>query len=251
VPGTEYTRVMSIERTPGTKMNFLIARRPGVSREELIVNWFATHMPAAAARQRQIAERNGSAPPRYVATLYDRVPSGEQVWDGVAQMWAAEAFPRAATPYGTEPTDTFQQKAMPYVGWPTTEYVVVDGELPVVPNSFGDPFPATRSGFLKVTTLLSLRTGADLDALREHWLDVHAPNVAGVLGEVGGFRYAISMSTEPDVDPYVGMAELYFPDKGALRDYLDRYESDGIEQYFDTDAQLFFHSSTEMIGIPG
>lgn len=241
----------TIRPTPGTKMQFLISRRPGVSREELMVNWFATHMPAAAAAQRKMAERNGTAPPRYVATLYDPVPSGEQVWDGVAQMWAAEAFPRETTPHGTEPRDTFQQKAMPYVGWPTTEYVIVDGELPVVPNEFGEPFPATRGGFLKVTTLLIARPDTDLDALRDHWLDVHAPNVASVMEQVGGFRYAISISDEPDVDPYVGMAEIYFPDKEALREHVARYESDGIERYFDTDAQLFFRSRTEMIGIPG
>lgn len=236
--------------TPGTKMQFLIARRPGVSREELMVNWFATHMPAAAERQRQMATRNGTPPPRYVATLYDAVPSGPQVWDGVAQMWAQAAFPREQTAYGTEPRDTFQQKAMPYASWPTTEYVIVDGKLAVTPNIFDEPFPATRSGFLKVTTLLTAQADVDLAALHEHWLDVHAPNVAGAMQQAGAFRYVVSLSDEPDVDPYVGMAELYFPDKNALKKYLSVYQSDGIEKYFDTDAQLHFRSQTEMIGIP-
>ncbi len=236
--------------TPGTKMQFLIARRPDVSREELAVNWFANHMPAAAERQRQMAARNGTATPRYVATLYDAVPTGPQVWDGVAQMWAHGPFPREQTPHGTEPRDMFQQKAQPYVGWPTTEYVIVDGELPVAPNPFGEPFPATRSGFLKVTTLLTAKPNADLASLHEHWLDVHAPNVAAFMAQAGAFRYVVSLSDEPGNDPYVGMAELYFPDKDALKQYVSLYQRDGIERYFDTAAQLNFRSQTEMIGIP-
>ena len=66
----------------------------------------------------------------------------------------------------------------------------------------------------------------------------------------GGFRYVLSLSDEPGADPYVGMAEIYFPNKEALRDHVANYESDGIEEYFDTDAQLFFRSTTEMVGIP-
>ncbi len=241
----------TISRTPGTKMQFLISRRPGVTRDELVVNWFANHMPAVIAGQHAMAAKNGTTPPRYIATLYDPVPAGEQVWDGVAQIWAAAPFPRSKTPNGTEPRDTFQQKAMPYVGWPTTEYVVVDGELPVVPNTLNDPFPATRSGFLKVTTLLTAKPDVDLDAMREHWLEIHAPNVASVMEKVGAFRYVISLSAEPEVDAYAGMAELYFPDKHALSEYLALYESDNVERFFDTDAQLYFRSQTEMIGIPG
>jgi len=241
---------MDIVATPGTKMQFLISRRPEATRDELIVNWFANHMTAAAERQRAVAAQNGAEPPRYIATLYNQVPSGEQVWDGVAQIWGDAPFARQAVANGVEPRDTFQQKAMPYVGWPTTEYVVVDGELPVTPNTFNEPFPCTRTGFLKVTTILTAKADADVGALFDHWLNVHAPNVAGVMNQVGATRYVISQSTEPDVDPYVGMAEMYFPDKTALRNYLNMYESDGIEQFVDSDAQLTFRSSTEMIGIP-
>ena len=241
---------MDVMATPGTKMQFLIGRRAGVTRDELVVNWFANHMPAVLARQKQMAAGTGAADPRYIATLYDPVPSGEQVWDGVAQIWTDAPFPREKTPHGTTPRDTFQQKAAPYVGWPTTEYVIVDGDLPLTPNDLNEPFPCTRSGFLKVTTILTAKAEADHRALTDHWLNVHAPNVAGVMDQVGAFRYVVSISDEPAVDPYVGMAELYFPDKAALRRYLELYESDGIEQYFDADARLIFRSTTEMVGIP-
>ena len=241
---------MDVIATPGTKMQFLIGRRPGVTRDELVVHWFANHMPAAMAGQKQMAASNGTPEPRYIATLYNSVPSGEQVWDGVAQIWTQAPFPREKTPHGATPRDTFQQKARPYVGWPTTEYVVVDGDLPFTPNDLNEPFPCTRTGFLKVTTILTAKADVDHQVLTDHWLNVHAPNVAGVMDQVGAFRYAVSISDEPAVDPYVGMAELYFPDKDALRGYLELYESDGIEQYFDDDARLIFRSTTEMIGIP-
>ncbi len=241
---------MDVKATPGTKMQFLISRRPGVTRDELVVNWFANHMPAALTRQKQMAASAGTPDPRYIATLYDPVPSGNQVWDGVAQIWTDAPFPREEAPHGTTPRDTFQQKAMPYVGWPTTEYVIVDGDLPLAPNDLNEPFPCTRSGFLKVTTILTAKAEADHRALVDHWLNVHAPNVAGVMGQVGGFRYVVSVSDEPAVDPYNGMAELYFPDKAALRRYAELYESDGIEQYLDADARLVFRSTTEMVGIP-
>ncbi|MEM9653181.1 MAG: EthD domain-containing protein [Actinomycetota bacterium] len=241
---------MDVTATPGTKMQFLISRRPGVTRDELAVNWFANHMPSVITRQQQMAARSGTADPRYIATLYNPVPTGDQVWDGVAQIWADAPFPREKTPHGTTPRDTFQQKAEPYVGWPTTEYVIVGGGLPLTPNDLNEPFPFTRSGFLKVTTLLTARADADHRALVDHWLNVHAPNVAGVMQQVGAFRYAVSISDEPTVDPYVGMAELYFPDKAALGRYLELYRSDGIEEYFDPDARLIFRSTTEMVGIP-
>jgi len=97
---------------------------------------------------------------------------------------------------------------------------------------------------------LTANPGTDHGALTDHWLNVHAPNVAGVMAQVGAFRYALSISQEPTVDPYVGMAELYFPDKDALRGYLELYKSDGIEEYFDNEARLIFRSNTEMVGIP-
>ena len=75
-------------------MQFLIGRRQGASRDELVANWFANHMPAVIAAQKQMAANNGTVEPRYIATLYSPVPSGEQVWDGVAQIWADAPFPR-------------------------------------------------------------------------------------------------------------------------------------------------------------
>jgi len=240
---------MTITATRGAKMQFLIRRRPEVTRDELVANWFANHMPDVIAGQSAAAKDGQPHASRYIASLFNPVPSGDQVWDGVAQLWFDAPMPRSTKARGSTPRDTFQQKAEPYWGWPTTEYVVVDGEIDLHPNTLNEPFPCTRSGFLKVTTLLVAKADTDHDALFDHWLNIHAPNVARVMEQVGATRYVISHSMEPDIDPYVGMAELYFPDKDSLRSYLKIYESDGIENFVDADAQLVFRSTTELVGI--
>lgn len=238
-----------ITPTSGTKMQVLIKRRAGVSREELIANWFANHMPDVIARENSRAERSVPHATGYTATIFEPDRRGEQSWDGVAQLWFDEAWPRAAEPHGTKPRDTFQQKAEPYVGWPTKEFVALDGALAGAPNTLNDPYPFTRSGFLKVTSLLTAKAGTDIEAFFTHWLDVHAPNVLSVLEQVGGIRYVINQSTEPDVDAYAGMAEIWLPDKSALRAYSERYESDGIEDFVDGDLSPILWSHTEFIGI--
>ena len=48
---------MSFEPTPGAKMQYLIRRRPEVSREDLVANWFANHMPDVISNQIRSQER--------------------------------------------------------------------------------------------------------------------------------------------------------------------------------------------------
>jgi hypothetical protein len=236
--------------TPGAKMQYLIRRRPATSREELVAHWFAHHMPLVIARQQDQAARGRSHARRYIATLFDADRDGVHPWDGVAQLWFDRALPQPAEPHGVHPTDTFQQKAEPYVPWATTEYVVIDGaeHLPIQPNTLNPPFPCTRSGFLKVTFLVGAKAGADLGAFRRHWLEVHAPNVAGVMVQVGGLRYVISHSIDADA-PWAGMAELYFSDTAGWRSFKEHIRPDGMEQWADPADSLVLQSHTEMIGI--
>ena len=58
--------------------------------------------------------------------------------------------------------------------------------------------------FFKLTFLM-LKKG-DRQALFDHWLDVHVPNVREVMGKIGGFRYVVSHSLEPDTE-HAGMAD--------------------------------------------
>ncbi|MCP5029541.1 MAG: EthD domain-containing protein, partial [Actinomycetia bacterium] len=215
-----------IAEVPGVKMNYLIKRRSTTSREELVANWFANHMPAVIAGQHAAAEKGDPHARRYLATLFDADRDGDHCWDGVAQLWWDRPVPMPDQPHGTEPTDTFQQKAEPYVRWATTEYIVIAGSdrLPVEPNTLNPPFPCTRSGFLKITFLVGIQEGADRAELFDHWLNVHAPNVRGVMIEVGGFHYAVSHSLNPE-SPYAGMAELYLPDADAWRGYRETIQA--------------------------
>ncbi|MDG2111525.1 MAG: EthD domain-containing protein [Actinomycetota bacterium] len=236
---------------PGVKMNYLIKRREGVSREELVAHWFANHMPLVIAGQQKQSDAGKPHAHRYIATLFDADQDGSHSWDGVAQLWWDRALPRPAEPHGTTPTDSFQQKAETYVPWPTTEYVAIDGtdRLPVEPLTLNPPFPCTRSGFLKVTFLVAANDDADPGALFEHWLDAHIPNVRSVMEQVGGFRYVVSHSTEPHLEPFVGMAELYFPGDAEWRGFLAKIKPDGLERFTDPKRTLVLKAQTEMIGI--
>ena len=241
-----------VEATPGAKMQYLIKRRPATSREELVAHWFANHMPLVIAGQERSAAAGKLHATRYIATLFDADRDGTHVWDGVAQLWWAKPLPMPATPHGTTPTDTFQQKAEPYVPWATTEYVVLDDadRLGVQPNTLNPPFPCTRSGFVKQTFLVGTPPGADHDALFGHWLDIHVPNVAAVMAQVGGFRYVVSHSQNPAAEPYAGMAELYFADVDGWRRFRDTIKPDGMERWTDGGVTHVLRSTTEMVGIP-
>lgn len=243
-----------IQPTPGYRMNVLIRRRLQATREELVANWFANHMPAVVKGMAASALAGKPHAYRYIATLFDE-PTNEgddrrPVWDGIAQLWWQINLPKPTTPHGSTPADTFQQKAEPYMPWMVREFVVMDGALPVTPNTLNEPFPFTRSGFFKVTYLLKTKPGTDHDAFFAHWLNVHAPNVVELMNEVGGFRYVIGQSVEAKSEDYAAHAELYFPNRDAWARFQKEVKADGMDQWADP-ASLVFTSRTEMVGIPG
>jgi len=246
---------MSVEATAGAKMVYLIRRKVGASRDELVAHWFGNHMPGVIEGQQAQAAAGRRAAWRYIATVFDAAEAadagGERAWDGMAQLYWDEPLHRRVL-HGDPPTDTFQEKAEPYVHWGTREYVVMDGSdrLPVEPLTPNAPFPTTRSGFFKVSALLKARAGTDFEALFAHWLEVHAPNVRSVMESVGGFRYVVSHSLEPSEEPFAGMAELYFRDASGWAAYIEAFEADGMEEWVDSEGTVVLTSGTEMIGIP-
>ena len=239
--------------TPGQdyKMQYLIKRRETSSREELVAHWFANHMPQVIAAMQHQADAGKPHATRYMATLFDALPDGTHPWDGVAQLWWPLLLPRPATAHGAEPTDSFQQRALPYTPWPTREYVVIDGSahLPIEPLTLNAPFPTTRSGLCKITFLVKSQPDADHAALFDHWLTIHADNVRAVLQKTGGLRYVISHSIEPEHDLYAGMAELYFANVEGWRAYKALIQPDGMEQWVQDEGTLVLRTQTEMIGI--
>jgi hypothetical protein len=238
--------------TPGAKMMYLIKRRPTTSREELVAHWFANHMPLVIQAQRDQAAGGKAHARRYIATLFEPNERGEHPWDGIAQLWWDQPLPRRREPHGTQPTDTFQQKAEPYLPWPTTEYVVMDpsDHLPVEPLTLNAPFPCTRAGFLKVNFLVRAKPGTDFGRFYDHWLRVHVPNVASTMDAVNGFGYVVSHSMDPLVDTYAGLAELYFHDDSGWARYKAAIRPDGMQEWVDPHGTLVLRANTEMIGIP-
>jgi hypothetical protein len=241
----------SIEATPGYRMNVLIRRRAGVSRDELVANWFANHMPGVVRAMANEALAGRPHAHRYIATLFDADAKAPPAWDGVAQLWWKQNLGKPSQPHGTKPADTFQQKAQPYLPWWVREYVVMDGALPLTPNTLNEPFPCTRSGFFKVTFLMKTQRGADLDVFFAHWLNVHAPNVQNAMKAVGGTRYVIAQTIDGAAEEFAGMAELYFPNAEAWARLQEIAKPDGMERFVDGAGTLVFTSGTEMIGIPG
>lgn len=236
-------------QTPGAKMQYLIKRKATTSREELIAHWFANHMPGVIARMNENRDAGKPHATHYAATLFDPETGAPQTWDGVAQLWYAEALPMPKQASAVEPYDTFQQKVEPYWPWATREYVVIDGALPLEPLTLNAPFPCTRSGFHKRTSLVEAKPGTDIDAMNAHWLDIHLPNVQQTMAAVGGFRYVVNLSVDMATAPYAGVAELYFADPAGADAFREAYELDGFEQYIDNDATQRFQSGTEMVGI--
>ncbi len=241
-----------IAPTAGAKMMYLIKRRAATSREELVAHWFANHMPNVIRGQQLQASAGQPHARRYIATLFDANAEGRHVWDGVAQLWFDAALPRPKTAHGTKPTDSFQQKAEPYVPWGTREYVIIDGSdrLPVEPLTLNAPFPCTRGGFFKVTFLVAAKEGIDCAELFDHWLTVHVPNVTGAMKRAEGIRYVVSHSIDAAEEPYAGMAELYFVNAGGWARYREAIKPDGMERWVDAGRTLVLRAHTEMIGIP-
>lgn len=237
--------------TPGTKATYLIRRRPETTRDQLVAHWFAHHMPGVIAGQVAARENGRLHAFRYIATLFDQTPEGATPWDGMAQLWWSETPPRPAAPYGTVPVDSFQERAETYVPWLMREHVIVDdaGRLPVPALTLNAPFPTTRSGFTKSVIFVKAREGVSHDQITEQWLTVHAPNVARAFAAAGGIRYVVNISTEPEVDGWAGMAELWFDPSGGWEKLVSLVEPDGFHRYADVFGAQHHLGHTEMLGI--
>jgi hypothetical protein len=242
---------MAVDATPGYRMNVLIRRRAGVTRDELVANWFANHMPGVVKAMANAALAGQPHAHRYIATLFDASAEAAPAWDGIAQLWWNQNLGKPAQPHGAKPVDTFQQKAEPYLPWWVREFVVLDGSLPLAPNTLNEPYPCTRSGFFKVSFLMKTQPGADHDAFFAHWLGVHAANVAGAMKAVGGFRYVVAQTLDLAAEEFAGHAELWFPNAEGWARFREQIRPDGMERWVDGGSTLAFTSTTELVGIPG
>lgn len=237
------------QETPGAKMQYLIKRKATTSREELIAHWYANHMPPVIARNAANRDAGNAHATRYIACLFDPEGDAPLEWDGVAQLWYDAPLPHPKQASAIDPQDSFHENVEPYWPWATREYVAIDGALPVEPLTLNAPYPCTRSGFHKRTSLVAAKPDIDIDEMFGHWTDVHLPNVRRTMETTGGFHYVVSLSTDLDHAPYAGMAELYFHDSAGWDAFRASYQPDGFERFVDDGATHRFAGGTEMIGI--
>lgn len=186
------------------------------------------------------AKKGRPAPTRYIASVFDysgdngSQESSSAPWDGVAQLWWPQIPASPKQPHGTKPTDTFQEKAEPYNQWATKEYVLLDGELTVKPNTLNAPFPTSRSGFFKVTVLYSSSSSN---------LASEAVKRTSALKNAGCFRHILDISEESG-SQYSAMEEIYFKEAGQWR----QFEKSVGAQLFQGATVLL--GGTELVGIP-
>lgn len=237
---------MEISPSPDIKMMFPVRRKPNTTHEELLVYWFAHHMPVTIALIGDVGRG-------YIGTPFKAAEDGNHFWDGIAQMFLAEPLATPPEGFGVKPMDSFHQHVQPYFGWATREYIFLHGDerLPITPLTLNAPFPTTRSGFFKVTRLCGRDNGVNDTSFHTRWLQKHAPHVVDVMRAVGGFRYVVGLSLEPDHAPYLGMEELYFPDSSAWQRYLKIMQAKSTTEWVnDEDLCTTFYADTEFVAIP-
>lgn len=230
------------------KVHYLVRRNETTTREELFVHWYANHMPRIIANN-----ESGKGPEisRYTISLFDKptgTDSASTPWDGIAALCVEEELPKPKEPRGINPTDSFEERVIPFRQWQTKEYIVDDpsNKLPITPLRLNRPLPCTRSGYLRVNRLIPLNPDADWTMLEKYWLDVRAPRLRNILKDANAFGFVINISLHPADAPYAGLEEYYFSDDSNWHasQSLVNFEEN---EFFG--ASEIFTTHTEFVGI--
>ena len=239
---------MSQDTTRFTKMLFLIRRRPHTTRDALIVQWFKNHMPAVIAAQSAAKAKGFNHATRYWATLFQETDGSP--WDGVAQLWFQAPMPYPEEPFGTRPSDSFQEQAEPYHAWETEETVLFD-HLPIAQGlTLNEPYPTTRTSMHRITLLIPAESGSiDLPTLN-HWLRQDIGPIQDQAEAVGCLRFAVSLSTQPNRDPYLGVIEFYFTGATEWPAFSAQLRDPLLQALLTSASTERYFSDTEFIGIP-
>ncbi|MPY96062.1 MAG: hypothetical protein GEV08_24280 [Acidimicrobiia bacterium] len=192
------------------KRVFGVRRRDGVPHDELVEAWRDEHIPNVV---------RDLAPDRYAVTFF-RQREGTP-FDGMAVLGFDDAERGRAVFTRSDPPkacfgDALTQRAVPRAFvFDATERVQVDGPR----------------GPFKSVALVTKRPGTPMADFVRHWLDVHAPNVAGAMsGHDDEFRYVISIGESLAEDaPYHGIAEVYYASADAWKAHGKALRPDGFD----------------------
>jgi hypothetical protein len=195
------------------KRVFGVRRRAGVPHDEVVAAWREEHIPNVV-RDLQ--------PDRYAVSFFRQ--RDDTAFDGMAVLaWDDEergrAISRPAQPLQRCYDDALTERVGPAVVFEATlEHVAADGPR----GPFKSVFWVTK------------RPGVAMGDLVRHWVDVHAPNVAGAAAGLGGFRYVISVGEGlPDDAPYHGIAEFHYEGVEAWKAHGRALQPDGFEELTD------------------
>ncbi len=210
------------------KFVFFVKRADHVTHDELVGHWQEVHLPGVSEHLR---------PDHYRVTLFDQ--RAETPFDGMAALWYADAergrhMLGEGSPVAVRDDGFLERVQTPLVSLECEEHLIVDGPRP--------------EEALKVTGLVSAKSGIDRQDIYQHWLDVHAPNVARELrSTAGGLRYAVSFATQGPSEPeFAGMAELWYQSADASRAHAEKLEDDGFGRYTGAATMLI---GREIVGV--
>ena len=98
------------------------------------------------------------------------------------------------------------------------EHVIADGD--------------TSGAGVKIAAFVRRRPDVSPEQFFDHWLTIHAPNVADHLRRTdGALRYTVNHATDASDDaPFHGVAELWYTDEAASVAHLGAVPLDGFEQ---------------------
>lgn len=211
------------------KLVFLVKRAAAVAHDDLVRHWREVHLPGVAAQMK---------PDHYSVTLFEQ--RDETPFDGMATLCFADAergrhLTGDGTPQAVRDDGFADLVQRPYTVLECEERVIVAGPRP--------------EGALKLTALVRPKAGADRDALYQHWLNVHAPNVAaGLEATEGALRYVLSLATQGASEPELaGLAELWYESAGASRAHAEKLADDGFGRYAEPAGLLV---GREIVGVP-
>lgn len=189
----------------GVKIIIANGANDTVTSTQLLEHWRGHHAGL-------VAEHVG--PVRYAVTELIKPQRG---YHGIATMHLRDDQGDALrTPAPELQADPFYNMIDVRTVMNVSEHVIVDGEP--VANGF------------KTTAYLRRSPEVTADRYFEHWLDVHAPNVAKSLEATdGGLRYVVNIDTEADDDAlFHGVAEVWYRDVDASKVHLGSISDDGF-----------------------
>ena len=189
------------EAPPMLKWIVAVKRRDGVSHEELVDVWEHIHIPHV----RELAQ-----PVAYRVTFFD--PGQPNVdCDGMAELTFRDE---------AHFDDTVGRNASPNVRADGFGRFAASLPIQLFTDERVNVAGETTPHHLKISFFAKSRAGVSVEALHEHWLGVHLPNVkAAVERTPSAVRYVVNLSRAGSPSTFDGMAAIWFRDPAAT--FLD------------------------------